>query len=252
MIMLIYAHYRHLRYTYVGRLEKKISKLKRNKLHERIQSLMDELFCHKTKESAALNPLVGTIAQNGNNIDFEAKVLQDVNKRLATELHATESALEAHDQKEETEKLCEKLSHLNVRNVNKRIKWRDAKIEKYKLQVEALEQEVDEKSEVIEQFEEECVSLHQKKEKGQVKSYCLLKKTETTEVGLNEIQSKYVQLESECNSKIKLLENEIEQLHVILKEKESITEQLSERLDEIDNKLLKTKEHKQLYPDNVS
>ena len=87
---------------------------------------MDELFCHKTKESAARNPLVGTIAQNGNNIDFEAKVLQDVNKKLATELHATESALEA--QKEETEKLCEKLSHLNVRNVNKRIKRRDAKI----------------------------------------------------------------------------------------------------------------------------
>ena len=138
-----------------------------------------------------------------------------------------------------------------MRNVNKRIKRRDAKIEKYKLQVEALEQEIDEKSEVIERSEEKCISLHHKKEKGRVKSYRLLKKTETTEVGLNEIQSKYVQLESECNSKIKLLENEIEQLHVILNEKESTTEQLSKRLDEIDNKLLKTKEHKQLYLDNV-
>ena len=69
---------------------------------------------------------------------------------MAAELHATKSALEA--QSEETERLCEKFSHLNVRNVNKRIKRRDDKIEKFKLQIEALEQEIDEKSEVTEQM----------------------------------------------------------------------------------------------------
>ena len=47
------------------------------------------------------------------------------------------------------------------------------------------------------------------------------------------------------------LENEIKQLHAILNDKESTTEQLFERLDEIDGKLLKTKAHKQLYLDNV-
>ena len=40
------------------------------------------------------------------------EVLQDVNKKLAAELHATKFALEA--QSEETERLCEKFSHLNV------------------------------------------------------------------------------------------------------------------------------------------
>ena len=48
-----------------------------------------------------------------------------------------------------------------------------------------------------------------------------------------------------------ILENEINQLHAILNDKESTTEQLFERLDEIDGKLLKTKAHKQLYLDNV-
>ena len=46
------------------------------------------------------------------------------------------------------------------------------------------------------------------------------------------------------------LENEIKQLHAILNDKESTTEQLFERLDEIDGKLPKTKAHKQLYLDN--
>ena len=84
-----------------------------------------------------------------------------------------------------------------------------------------------------------------KKKKSRIKSYRLLKKTETAEVDLNEIQLKYVQLESEYSSKIIFLENEIKQLHAILKGKESTTEQLSERLNEIDGKLLKTKARKQ-------
>ena len=68
---------------------------------------------------------------------------------------------------------------------------------------------------------------------------------------MNEIHSKFVQLESGCNSKIKSLENEITQIHAILDEKEMATEQLHERLNELDTKLLKTKEHKQIYLDNV-
>ena len=90
-------------------------------------------------------------------------MLKDVNKKLAVELHAAESALDA--QKEETEKLCERLGHLNVRNVNKKIKRSDDKIEKYKSQLEALEHEVYGKSEEIEQFKAQCHSLHQKKKK---------------------------------------------------------------------------------------
>ena len=177
---------------------------------------MDEPFCHKKKESTVVNPLASKVAKNSDNA-FNFEVLQDVNKKLAAELHATESALEA--QKEETEELCEKFSHLNVRNVNKRIKRRDDKIENFKLQVEALEQEIDKKYEVIEQFEKEHHSLHQKKEKSRIKSYRLLKKTETAEVDLNEIQLKYVQLESEHSSKIIFLENEIKQLRTCYSER---------------------------------
>ena len=57
-----------------------------------------------------------------------------------------------------------------------------------------------------------------------VKSYRLQKEAIGTELDLNEIQSKYVKLESECNSRINFLENEIKELHTILKEKEYTTE----------------------------
>ena len=50
-----------------------------------------------------------------------------------------------------------------------------------------------------------------------------------------------MKLESEHNSRIIFLENEIKELRTILKEKEYTTEQLSERLDELDKKVLKTK-----------
>ena len=237
--------------VYIGRLEKKVSKFKRNKQHKKIQLLLDEPFCHEKKKPAIAGSLATPLVQNNSNVSdsFDFKVLQDVNKKLVTELHVTESALEA--QKEETEKLCERFRHLNVRNVNKRIKRRDDKIETFQLQIKALEQEIDQKSEVIEQFEKERQLLHLKKEQSRVKSYRLSKKAEIAEVDLNEIQSKFEQLESECSSKIKSLENEIVQLHAILDEKEGVTEQLLERLNEIDTKLLKTKEHKQLYLDNV-
>ena len=86
--------------VYVGRLEKKISKFNRNKQHNKIQSLMDEPFCHKKKESIVANPLASKVGKSSDN-DFNFEVLQDVNKKLVAELHATESALEA--QKEETE-----------------------------------------------------------------------------------------------------------------------------------------------------
>jgi len=235
--------------VYIGRLQKKVSKFKRNKQHKKMQSLMDELFCHKKKEPV---PLVSSPVQkydeNTSNM-HEIEILQDVNKKLAAELHTVESALET--QNKETEKLCEKFSHLNVRNVNKRIKRRDEKIKNCQSQIKALVQEVDKKSEIIEKFESNCHLLHQKKEQCRVKSYRLSKKAEIAEVDLNKIQSKFEQLEAECGFKIKVLENEIIQLHAILDEKESANEQLHERLNEIDMKLLKTKEHKQMYLDNV-
>ena len=79
-----------------------------------------------------------------------------------------------------------------------------------------------------------------KKRKVRVKSYRLQKEARGTELDLDEIQSKYVKLESEYNSRINFLENEIKELHTILKEKEYTTEQLSERLDELDKKVLRT------------
>ena len=96
--------------------------------------------------------------------------------------------------------------------MNKRIKRRDDKIATCKVQIKALEEEVDKKSEIIEQFEKDCQLLQQKKEQNRVKSYRLSKKAEKAEVNMNEIHSKFVQLESGCNSKIKSLENEITQM----------------------------------------
>ena len=53
-----------------------------------------------------------------------------------------------------------------MRNVNKRIKRRDDKIATCKMQIKALEEEVDKKSEIIEQFEKDCQLLQQKKEQN--------------------------------------------------------------------------------------
>jgi len=60
------------------------------------------------------------------------------------------------------------------------------------------------------------------------------------------------QLQSDYNLKIKKFKTEIKQLHANLDEKQTTSEQLCERLNEIDTKLLRTKEQKQLYRDNVS
>ena len=46
--------------------------------------------------------------------------MQNVNKKLATELYDTVSTLEA--KKRELDKLSEKISYFSVRNVNKRVK----------------------------------------------------------------------------------------------------------------------------------
>ena len=94
--------------------------------------------------------------------------------------------------------------------------------------------------------------LQNKSEQTHVKSYRVSKKAEQkVEVNLNEIYSKFEELQSNYDLKIKMLKTEITQLHTSLDEKQSTSEQLRERLNEIDTKLLKTKEHKQLYLDNV-
>ena len=126
---------------------------------------MYEPFCHQKKEPPITDNLAGPLVKSNSNAcsAFDLQVLQDVNKKLVAELHVTESALEA--QKEEIEKLCEKFSHLNVRNVNKRIKRRDDKIATCKMQIKALEQEVGEKSEIVEQFEKIVSYCSRKKNK---------------------------------------------------------------------------------------
>ena len=54
--------------VYIGRLEKKMLTLKRNKQHEKMHLLMDVLFSHKKKELAVQNPLAGILTKNSNYI----------------------------------------------------------------------------------------------------------------------------------------------------------------------------------------
>ena len=49
-----------------------------------------------------------------------------------------------------------------------------------------------------------------------------------------------------------MFKTELAQLHTSLNEKQTISEELRKRVDDIDTKLLRTKEHKQLYLDSVS
>ena len=68
---------------------------------------------------------------------------------------------------------------------------------------------------------------------------------------LSELHSKLEELQLDYDFKIENLKTEITQLHASLDKKQSYTDQLHEKLDEIDMKLLETKQHKQLYHDNV-
>ena len=245
--------------VYIGRIEKEVSKLKRNKQHQVLQSYLEKLFCYKRKEpTTRCKPLV---SRSGNTQPvFDLEVMQNVNKKLATELYDTASTLEAT--KRESDKLSEKISHFSVRNVNKRIKRRDDKIQDLQLQAEALEKEIDEQHKLIKHYEKEnhllhernCL-LHSKSEKTRVQSYRVSKKAEenceAVELNLSELYSKFEELRSDYDLKIQDLKTEIAQLHASLDEKQSGNEQLREKLNEIDTKLLKTKEHKQLYLDNV-
>ena len=68
---------------------------------------------------------------------------------------------------------------------------------------------------------------------------------------LSELHSKLEELQLDYDFKIENLKTEITRLHGSLDKKQSYTDQLHEKLDEIDMKLLETKQHKQLYRDNV-
>jgi len=246
--------------VYVGRLEKEVTNLRRNKKHKALHLHLEKPFCCYKRRK--LTTESSSLVHSSGNIPplFDLEVMQDVNKKLATELYATKSALETKT--EETERLCEKMSHLSVRNVNKRIKRRDDKIDDLKMQVEALEQEADEQSKQIKHFEKENHRLlknnqllQSKSEQTRVHSYRVSKKAEkevkVVEVNLNEIYSQFEELQLDYDSKIKMLKTEIAQLHTSLNEKQTTSEELRKRVDDIDTKLLRTKEHKQLYLDSV-
>ena len=64
------------------------------------------------------NPAV--VSKASSSSSHELEILQKVNMNLATELHVSQSALS--DQKQKLEELIERLSRLNIRNINKRLK----------------------------------------------------------------------------------------------------------------------------------
>ena len=98
----------------IGRVEKKVKELKRNKRHDQMQLLLSETFINLVQKTDC------------KAVPSIAKVLSSVNLELARELAVTNEQL--HHQEIETKQLESKLSKVSVRNTNKKLRRRDEQI----------------------------------------------------------------------------------------------------------------------------
>ena len=141
---------------------------------------------------------------------YELEILQKVNVDLAGELHKSEAAL--NDEKMKTDELSAKLSKLNIRNVNKKLKRRDNKIKESQCCMENLTKEIKSKSVAIAKLENKLESAQQGKECYRSKLNRCLEASSTSQTTYDEIQCQFVALKEECQLKIDHLENEVVEL----------------------------------------
>ena len=197
----------------VGRLEKKKAELTRNKKHRELDDLLSEPFC----SVAQPNPTRGTppLTQTGKDLAKEIK---------------------------KNEELCSKLSELSVRNVNKRIKRREAKFADSQEQVKVMGQEIATQSKTITKLESRLQSAHASTHALRQRVYRSNAKTEETSMQKCEFDSEISELERKFFSKVNELEQRIEVLITEVDIARHERDILSERLDEVKNNTIRTKQ----------
>ena len=144
--------------------------------------------------------------------------------------------------------LSAKLSKLNIRNVNKKLKRRDNKIKENQCCMENLTKEIKSKSMAIAKLENKLESAQQGKECYRSKLNRCLKGSSTSQTTYDEIQCQLVALKEECQLKIDHLENEVVELR---SEMETLKVEYEENQIKVEDGKIKTQVHSQLYTDNV-
>ena len=208
----------------IGRLEKKVKELKRNKRHDQMQLLLSETFINPVQKTDC--KAVPSIAKHKCN-DFEIKVLSSVNLELARELAVTNEQL--HHQEIETKQLESKLSKVSVRNTNKKLRRRDE-------QITHLKEETKENKKLKDRLERTEIAS----ERHRANLVHAKKRAENVALEMDELKVH-----------TKLLETKLGELSLEIRSIEDERECLLQRLEELQSSTFRTKEHQQKYLDNI-
>ena len=190
----------------VLRLSKKPSELSRNKHGDQIILLLQEPFF-----AGQSRPVTEQLQPEDSSVEVQHKVVANAKSSMC------------------------------VRNVNKKLKRRDAKIKEYKSEISAMSKE----NEVL---HSRLVTAKRASERNRV---ALSRLNKTQETVINEKDSQLLKSESHFDEHIKCLEERMEKLTCEAEASRNEQEELAVRITELESRTLQTKKHKQLYLDNV-
>ena len=199
----------------VGRLEKKRNQLLRNKKKDEVDHLFNEPFCG-----------VHTVSESAGEDDALVK------------------------EKAKTEELTVKLKHLNVRNVNKRVRRRDLKIAESQALIHELDRERQSQGKTIHKLEAQLHSAHTSVLCLQQRLYRSRDKVEATSHKSSDLRTQFTDLEEEFSTKVAALEVKIELLTTEVEVAQHGRDILSERLDDLQCNTIHTKKG-QTFVDGV-
>ena len=145
---------------------------------------------------------------------------------------------------QDVHKTSAKLSKLCTRNVNKKFRRRDDKIKQYKEDIKSLWKR-------NHTLQKNLETAKYKKEQSRVTAFRNSKKKGKVVTERNNIVAKITLIEESLLNKIKGLEAMCSQLKECIEETKIERDEFSERLSQVESKMVATKTHKQLYNDNV-
>ena len=234
----------------ISRLNKKRTELVRNKEHTKLNELMHKQHFSSSKkvdDKACTGESATTCVKRSEA--FEAGVLVTVNNELAEELHTTKQQLD--QQQAVTDELTDKLRQLSVRNVNKRIRRRDKKIEEAESQVSQLQEEAKVKTDKLVQLEDKLTETRKGAERNRVNFFNANKRIQELQTKMKEVKSTVVKITGDFNAQSTRFNDKVSQLSSALEAAHDDCDQLHHRVADLEEGVLETMTHKRRYFDNV-
>jgi len=162
-----------------------------------LQLLLNEpaLACSKEGDSSTSESLE-VMQQSSPTFSSELETLKKVNVDLARELQESEAALQ--EEKSNTDNLVAKLSKLNIRNINKKLRRRDDKLLESQDCIDSLTDQVKVKSKEVAKLEKKFKTAQRAKECYRSKANRRFKSSSESAVGdskssLSTLEEKYQQ-----------------------------------------------------------